>query len=429
MQMPLTLRIYLFLSRHAMGPARVALRRRQRRGKEDAGRIGERLGTPGLPRPAGQLVWFHAASVGESLSVIELIRRLLAGRPDLHCLVTTGTRTSAALLAERLPERAFHQYVPVDAMPAVRAFLDHWKPDVAVWTESELWPALVSAAHRRGVPLLMLNARMSGKSFRQWRYFRSMARHLLGKFTRIYAQDEVSAERFRGLGFPPERLKTTGSLKEGSVSLPHDESELVRLRSAMAGRPLWCAASTHGGEEEAALEAHRLAKRRHPGLLLVLVPRHPARGDDIAALVQAGGLRMHRRSKGEQPTPETDVYLADTLGEMGLWYRLAPVSFVGGSLAPVGGHNPFEPAGLGSAILFGPHVENFADIYERLESAGGARRVADAAELGEALRETLEPDAAAAMATAAWAACSEGTEITDRALALLEGTLRHQAAA
>ena len=409
----LVLRVYLALSRRAGGVARRALERRRAEGKEDAARIGERTGQGGVPRPDGQLVWFHAASIGEAVSLLELLRRLEQARPGLTCLVTTVTVTSAEFMADRLPESCIHQYAPMDVVPWVRAFLAHWRPDVAVWTESELWPAMLVETYAAGVPMLLINARISQRSFRRWRLLGGMARSLLARFDRILAQDDLAGEQLRELGADPKRLSVEGSLKEGAAPLPHDEAERVRITRALAGRPVWLAASTHPGEEEIAVAVHAKARRAFPMLAMILAPRHPARGDALAEMLRGRGLGVAQRSKDEPVSAETDVYLADTLGEMGLWYRVASVSFIGGSLVDVGGHNPFEPALLGSAIIHGPHVRNFIDGYRRLAEADAAVLVRGEAELAEALVATLAPDRAAELAAHAWQAGSEGADVTD----------------
>ena len=415
--------LYLAASARGASVARRALDRRRRAGKEDPGRLGERMGQPSLPRPPGQLAWLHAASVGEAASLLELLRRLEQARPELNCLVTTVTMTSAQFIGTRLPDNCVHQYVPVDVVPWVRTFLDHWRPDVAVWTESELWPAMLVEAHARAIPMLLINARISARSFRRWRSVPSVSRALLARFDRILAQDDLAGEQLAQLGADPERLSVEGSLKEGAAPLPHDEAERQRIARTFAGRPVWLAASTHPGEEEIVLGAHERARQAHPMLALILAPRHPSRGDELAAMLRARGLHVAQRSTGEPIGVETDVYLADSLGEMGLWYRIASVSFIGGSLAEVGGHNPFEPALLGSAILHGPHVRNFADGYARLAAAGAALLVRDEASLCEALVAMLAPDRAAAMAAAAWEVCSESADVTDTVLAAIGACL------
>jgi 3-deoxy-D-manno-octulosonic-acid transferase len=419
----LLLRLYLAASRRGASIARRTLERRQAEGKESALRLGERMGEAGLPRPPGPLVWFHAASVGEAASLLELLRRLILARPGLTCLITTGTLTSSQFLADRLPEGVIHQFVPVDVLPWVRRFLDHWRPDVAVWTESELWPAMIWEAYNRRIPMLLVNARISARTFRRWRAFRGMARAILRRFDRILAQDALAGEQLALIGADPERLSVEGSLKEGAAPLPYDERERARVGRALSGRPVWLAASTHPGEEEIVLAAHLRARRALPMLALVRAPRHPARGDAVAALLRERGLQVAQRSKDEEIGADTDVYLADTLGEMGLWYRIASVSFVGGSLVDVGGHNPFEPALLGSAIIYGPHVRNFLDAYRRLAAAHAAVLVRSEIELADAVVATIAPDRAAEMAAAAWAACSEGAEVTDAVLDAIGGAL------
>ena len=420
MARPLALTAYLFLSRRFPGLYERVLRRRAAAGKEDPDRIAERRGIAGLPRPEGPLVWFHAASVGESLALLELTRRLGEDEPDLHILVTTGTVSSAEIMASRLPDHAMHQFVPLDAQPWVARFLDHWRPDLAVWTESELWPTLVTETDARGVPMLLVNARMSRRSHDRWRLgLRGAVRDLLGRFRAAHVQDAVTAGYLIRLGLPAERMEVTGTLKEGAAALPHDETERAEFASWLGGRPVWLAASTHEGEDTAVLAAHDQTLRNNPRLLLILAPRHPERADAIEAELQAADWSYVRRSRDEAVDADTQVYLADSLGEMGLWYRIAPISFVGGSLVKVGGHNPFEPAALGSAILHGPHVANFADIYQRLTDAQAARQVDGVDELAQAVNFLLNPERAAMMANAAWEVASAGANVTDRAADLI----------
>ena len=415
----LGLAAYLVFSSHAGGFARRLLDRRLADGREDPERVAERLGAPGRPRPEGQIVWFHAASVGETLSLLELIRRLGEAREDAHFLVTTGTVTSAAILATRLPPRTFHHYIPVDTLAAVTRFLDHWRPDLGVWTESEFWPRLIYETHKRGIPMLLVNARMSRRSHDRWRWVPGFARALLERFDHVLAQDNKTAGYLRSLGLPAEKLEVTGTLKEGTAALPCNEAERKVLAEQMKGRPVWLAASTHAGEEEIVVTAHAMAARSARRLLLIIAPRHPERGPAIADTLTKAGWEVALRSAEEEPGEDTQIYVADTLGEMGLWYRLAPVSFVGGSLVEIGGHNPFEPGALGSAILHGPHVTNFADVYERLSAAGAALEVTDAESLAKRLTEALAPERAAELAHAAWEVCSSGAEVTERTLAVL----------
>lgn len=389
------------------------------KGKEDGKRIDERFGVASIDRPEGLLVWFHAASVGESLSILELVRRLGDQRPDLNFLITTGTVTSANLLAGRLSKAAIHQFVPVDVRPFVRRFLAHWKPDLAVWTESEIWPALIYEADAAKVPMLLINARISKTTNEGWRWFPGFAKSLLRRFKYVLVQDDLTAKNMQRLGMPKDRIEVTGTLKEGSAALPHDEAERVRFAQTLAGRPVWLAASTHPGEEEMVAKAHKQAARSAQRLLLIIAPRHPERGAEIAKTLRDKGFEVAVRSDGDMPEASTQIYLADTLGEMGLWYRIAPVSFLGGSLVEIGGHNPFEPAALGSAIIHGPHVFKVADIYERLAEVGATVEVKSVKELVKAVGQVLSPDKAAEMAHAAWEIGSNGAEVTDRALELL----------
>ncbi|HSK41677.1 MAG TPA: 3-deoxy-D-manno-octulosonic acid transferase, partial [Arenibaculum sp.] len=352
------------------GPAiRLLVARRRAAGKEDAARQSERFGVPSRPRPAGRLIWCHAASVGESLSVLTLVRHLLASYADVSILVTTGTVTSASLMVQRLPERAFHQYVPIDRMPWVRRFLDHWRPDFVLWTESEIWPNLLSEVRRRGMPAALVNARISGRSYRNWRYFPGFAGSLLGAFGLCLAQTETEAERLRRLG--ASDVRCLGNMKYSADPLPDGGSGTQPLRAAIAGRPAWLLASSHPGEEAIAAEVHRRLADSVPGLLTVIAPRHPDRGKDIAAELTRLGFAVARRAPGDVPGTGDQIYLADTLGELGMLYRLVPVVCIGGSLVPFGGHNPIEPAQLGCVLVYGPHMTNFAEITAELEAEGG----------------------------------------------------------
>jgi 3-deoxy-D-manno-octulosonic-acid transferase len=364
------------------------LRRRRAAGKEDPLRFGERLGRPGAPRPPGPLAWIHAASVGEAVAMLPLLGRILDHRADAHALVTTGTVTSARLMGERLPPRALHQYVPVDRIDGVRRFLTHWRPDLALWTESEFWPNLIGETHRLGVPCLLVNARMSDASFVRWRRLRSLIAPLLSGFALCLAQNEREADRLRELGAP--NVRAVGNLKWAAPPLPADADELARLRAATGHRTVWLAASTHAGEEAAAAEAHRALEADRPGLLTVIVPRHPERGEAIARELRAIGLTVAMRSLAEPIASDTGIYLADTLGELGLFYRLADVVFVGGSLVAHGGHNPLEPARLDCALIHGPHMFNFAAITETIAGAEAATAVSDRGALTRAVGTLLD---------------------------------------
>jgi 3-deoxy-D-manno-octulosonic-acid transferase len=364
------------------------LLRRLARGKEDRARFGERWGKASRARPDGPVVWVHAASIGEAVSMLALIDAIVAERPTLSVLVTTGTVTSARLLAARLPEgRAWHQYVPIDRPVCVRRFLDHWRPDLALWVESELWPNLITETAARDVPLLLINARMSARSFEGWQRWPGIIAPVIGAFDLCLAQDAVQAERLRQLG--AKRALCVGNLKAAAGPLPVSEAELAKLAAQAAGRPLWLAASTHEGEEAMAAAAHRAVKQRWPDLLTLIVPRHPARANAVAATLSGQGLAVARRSLAAPILPATDIYLGDTLGELGLFYRLAGIAFIGGSLVPMGGHNPLEAALLDCAVLHGPDMSNCAGIARDLAACGAALTVRDADELAAAVARLL----------------------------------------
>jgi len=385
MRVPLLARTYRTLTA-VLEPAVIGLLYwRQRKGREDKTRLGERQGYPSRPRPKGHLVWVHGASNGETLSLMPVVERLT--QRGLSVLVTSGTRTSAALIARRLPPGAVHQYVPLDVPRYVRRFLKHWRPDLALVAESEIWPNTVLALDERQIPLVMVNGRMSDRSFHRWQKLPRIIRALLERFALCLAQTTEDAERLARLGAP--RVFVTGNLKFDAPPPPADPRAVAHLSGLIAGRPVWLAASTHPGEESAALAVHRALVQRHPNLLTIVAPRHPQRGAEVAALVGQAGLRASRRSQGMAPDRATDVYVVDTIGEMGLFYRLSPVVLMGGTLVPVGGHNPIEPAKLSAAILHGPHVHNAAEIYAAIDKARGALLVKDNAGLARAVSELL----------------------------------------
>ncbi len=405
------------------GPAiRYYLRCRQRAGKEDPTRQDERLGIPSRPRPAGPLVWFHAASVGESLSILILVNRLIGADPRLQILVTTGTVTSAQLMAQRLPERAFHQFVPVDRPGYVARFLDHWHPDAALWVESEIWPNMLWEIGRRRLRAVLINARMSERSFQRWRHVPGFIGPLLGAFRVCLAQTAADAARLRQLGAGD--VRTTGNLKFSSEPPPAAAAPLAALSEAVAGRPVWLFASSHPGEDALAAAVHLTLSARLPGLLTVIAPRHPHRGRDIQALLTGQGLTAGRRSAGALPAPGDAAYVADTLGEMGVLYRLAPVVCVGGSLVPHGGQNPIEPAQLGCALLFGPYMGNFAEVAAELVDAGAAWSVRDGAGLADAVGRLLDdPDRRRRLAEAAGRVTTRHRQVVSVALAALAPVL------
>lgn len=385
-------RTYLLASMLAGPLARPILNRRLSRGKEDPERLGERLGIASIPRPRGKLIWLHGASVGEAMSILPLLNAILARRSDLHVLVTTGTVTSAQRLSALLPDRAVHQFVPVDTWPAVRKFLNHWHPDLAIWVESEMWPRLVSDTARRGIPMAMVNARFSGKSLDAWKRAPLMLRALLESFRMIRTQDPETTIRLRQFRVAS---RFSGNLKALIGTPDCDRAALEAAGSATAGRKVWLAASTHPADEEIVIPAQRILTDRFDAPpLLVLAPRHPERGGDVEQALIGAGFSVAVRSRGERPDAGTDVWLADTLGEMGLWYRIAPVTFAAGSFGTAGGHTPFEPILLDSAVVRGPNVSNFAPVYAALDARGGAVKVASPGEMADAVERLLTDDRA-----------------------------------
>jgi len=388
---PLPLRAYGLATR-LLGPlvfVRIARRLAAQGVAQD--RLAERRGIAARPRPSGRLIWFHAASVGESLSILPLLARLAA--PGLTCLVTTGTATSAAMLPARLPAHALHQFAPLDCAPYIGRFLRHWRPDLAVFVESEVWPETLRLLDADGVPRVLLNARLSARSLARWARWPATARALFGGFAAIFAQTPAMRDALAALGCAQDRLQIGGNMKAASGAPPADPGTLAGLAALLQARPVWAAISTHEGEEAAALAAHRQVLDRHPGACLILCPRHPDRAAAVGALIRQTGLPFTQRSQAGDPT--TPIYLADTMGETGLWFRLAPVVFLGGSLVEMGGHNPWEPAACGAALLTGPHLSNVAQDMDSLTRAGATRIIADAAALGPAVADLLADPAAA----------------------------------
>jgi 3-deoxy-D-manno-octulosonic-acid transferase len=402
---PLWPRLYRTATAAAAPLVRRYLHRRCRRGKEDSERLSERFGIAGAARPPGPLVWIHAASVGEAQSVLALAERILAERPAIELLMTTGTVTSARLLAGRLPVRARHQFVPIDLPRAVDRFLDHWRPALAIWVESELWPNLALATHRRGIPMLLVNGRLSGRTLARWRRLPGLIRPVLRAFSLCLAQDATQAARLRELG--AGSVASVGDLKAAAPPLVADPAALAELRRQIGDRPVWLAASTHAGEEEAVAAAHLSIARDHPRLLTIIAPRHPVRGRQVNEMLRARRLQTARRSAGEPIAGDSDIYLADTLGELGLFFRTTDIAFIGGSLVAEGGHNPFEAARLGCVVLHGPDMTNCAAMAQALDAVGAGLSVGDATGLAAAVSRLLadpgecERRAAAAARTAA----------------------------
>lgn len=367
---------------------------RGERGKEDFARIGERMGKYGKVRPHGPLLWLHAASVGEAQSALILVSTLQERTPFKNVLVTTGTVTSANLMGKRLPPGAFHQFFPLDCPQWNEWFLDHWRPDAVVWLESELWPNMLSEIKRRGIPAALVNARLSKKSLDRWKFVKESARTILEAFGEIITQTESDARSFRALG--ATNVTVGGNLKYSARPLPCDESALTALHGAAQGRALWLYASTHAGEEDIACRIHERLKKKIPSLLTIIAPRHPDRRQDVADTCGKYNMKSRLRSSGEAPQADDDIYIADTMGEMGLFYRLCPVACIGRSFSDDGGggHNPIEAAQLGCAVLHGPHVQNLAAIYAAMDKTGAALALKDENDFHEKLGQLLADGAA-----------------------------------
>ena len=400
--------LYRAVSRLAAPALRLMLARRRARGKELPDRLPERFGIDRTPRPPGKLLWVHAASLGETVAMLPVLAGL---PPTITVLITTGTVTSARLLEARmadLPGTALHRFVPLDVPAWVARFLDHWRPDAAAFVESEIWPNLLLACQARAIPLALINARLSPRSARRWSFAPATARRLFAGFALIIARAPDDAARLAALGAPAPLM--IGNLKYAAPPLPYAEPELSRLTTLLAGRPAWLAASTHPGEDTLLLEAHRRLAATFPALLTIIVPRHPERGVAMAALMNAP-----RRSLGQDPPPGPGIWLADTMGELGLFYRLAPIVFVGKSLGAAGGQNPLEPARLGAAVCIGPEIANFADIVPPLIAAGALRQVPDLPGLVAFITDMLtHPTQRDAMGTAGQAAASSLADLPQR---------------
>ena len=422
----LSLKAYRLLTGIARPAAGMLLRRRVSKGKEIGERIGERFGRPGRRRPQGRIWWFHAASVGETNAILPLMHALRERYPDIRLVLTTFTVTSARIASSRLPDGAVHQFAPLDSPQFVRRFLDCWQPELAAFTESEIWPNLILETHARGIPMVLVNARMSPGSFRRWRKQPGMSRPLFSRFDMVLAQETTLARRFMQSG--AHTVRTLGNLKADAPAPPVDETLRSELYAALAERPILLAASTHPGEDEIVTEAAEHLSGRIADLLTVIVPRHPERGAAIQEMAEQRGVSAARRSRTPLPGADTEVFISDTLGELGTWYAIAPLALIGGSLVPHGGQNPIEAVKLDTGVITGPHHANFAQSFEALMKAGGCREVASARELADTVAELMaQPDALEQMRACARTAAKELEGALERTLAALapyaEGTV------
>jgi len=380
------LKLYENATRAARPLLESILQLRVRRGKEDPARLPERMGKPSRPRPPGKLIWIHAASVGEAQSALILIESMAKYAPEAHILVTTGTLTSAAQMERRLPAFAFHQFIPLDHPVWVENFMDHWKPDLVLWMESELWPNALLSLKRRNIPVALVNARLSDKSYRNWNFAPAMARAILDTFSLILAQTEKDARHFKNLG--AKNIIVTDNIKYSAAPLPHDALALSALRLSVEGRRIWVYASTHAGEESLACRVHKTLKENIPDLLTIIVPRHPQRREEIAGVCFENGLKYTLRSHNAAlPAPDDDIYIADTMGELGLFYALCDIAMIGRSFSNDGGggHNPVEAAQLGCAVLTGPNNQFQRQLYDDMREGGAVIELRSEEELTVAL--------------------------------------------
>lgn len=401
-------------------------RRKLKQAKVGKSRRGERAGRASQKRPLGKLLWLHAVSVGELVSILGLINEIKVQCPRLVILVTTTTTTAAEIARKRLPESCIHQFAPLDTPGATKRFLDHWQPDLVAFVESEIWPQQIAALADRRIPLALVNARLSKGSLNSWRRFPGLSKALFGRFTLFLCQSDFVRDGVRRLINKPWRAVTTGDLKKSSDPLQFNQLECLRLQRQIGNRPIWLASSTHQGEEGILAEAHRLLLKDHPDALLILLPRHPDRGDILETLLQEDGWTIARRSAGDTITQDTQIYMADTLGETGLFYALCPIVFVGGTLVPVGGHNPYEPAHLNCAIIHGPLYANFAQAYEDMTAQDASLQVDNAAALAGALTSLLKDDKQATLQANAKAYVQSSSnvrkEVATHLLALIQKT-------
>ena len=386
MQPTLLFRLYRGVSALVLPFAAMRQVNRIRRLGFTAYRAHERLGHATAERRLGKLIWIHGASVGETKSALQLVARLRLR--EVQVLLTSGTGTSAQAVAGRLPDGAVHQFAPLDGLGPIRRFLDHWRPDLAVFVESELWPNLLSELAERSVPTALVNARLSDRSAERWHQVSDTAHYVLRGIQWAHCQDQRTCDHLQALGLGMAHTGVNLKSVQGPPLI--SSAELSRAKRWLGDRPVWVAASTHDGEEAIVLDAHRAALRRFPDLLLILVPRHPERADRIIPLISARGMAFAQRSRSEEPEWSHQVYLADTMGETDLWYTLAPVIFLGGSLVPVGGHTPFEPAAAGAAILHGPLYANFSEVYSQFSKKDASIEVHDDDTLSRELVSLLE---------------------------------------
>ena len=380
------LKIYFFATRYFEFLLFIFLKYRLIKGKEDKKRILERKGISNLSRPLGSLIWFNAASVGESLSILNLIENLGKNNKKLKFLITTTTISSSLILKKMMPRNCIHQFSPIDTFSATKNFLDHWKPNLIIFVESEFWPRVIFEIKKRHIPLGLINARIEKKTFENWLKIKITSKQILDKFDFIYANDHLAAKRLLSLGIIEKNLLGVASSKEQAKPLSYELNEYHILKEIFKNKKIWIAASTHEGEEEIIVNAQKKLHDIDKNFLLILIPRHPNRVEQIFRKIKSNAHIIKIRSKEQKITEKTSIYLADTLGELGLWYNISKIVFLGGSLVKIGGHNPYEPCRFGSAIITGPHIYNFQKAYDQLNDRGAIIYIKNIQELVESVK-------------------------------------------
>ncbi len=413
----LLLRLYLGATRVLGVRAWKHIERRRLSGKEHLERWREKAADGMAERPEGTVVWLHAVGLGEVLALRGLIEAMAVVRPDVTFLVTSSARSSGEVFDRNRPPNTIHQYLPLDTPVFRRRFLDHWHPALSVWAEQDLWPGFVVEATRRGIPLAMINARMDERAYRSRRKARRLYGDLYRRFALIAAQDEATARHIQALS-PGVSVGVMGSLKAACAPLA-DAPDRAAIAAALSGRTVWMAGPTHAEDEAVVLAAEVLRQGGNPTSLLILAPRLPDRREAIAATCAGRGLSVALRSLGEVPGERTQVWIADTFGEMGLWYRLAKAALIGGSFGPVQGHNPWEAVRLGVPVLHGPNTGNFEADYASLRAAQGCLTVRTAEDLVAALARTDLGDMATRASGVQGRAEVDLADIRDRLLALV----------
>jgi 3-deoxy-D-manno-octulosonic-acid transferase len=360
---------------------------RIQKGHEDKTRLQERFGKSKVKKPHKPLLWVNAVSVGEAMAALTIIQTIQKQYPGIHVLLTTTTPTSAKVVSQRLPKHVTHQFSPIDTPQAVTSFLNHWQPDLAIWIESELWPNLLHETQSRGIPTLLLNGRISSKSFKNWKKLKNLISPLLSRLELCAVQSEEQAAYFNQLG--ANNVCVMGNAKLLMPPLPVDETKLKELKKAIANRPLWLAASTQPGEDEIVLKAHQLLLKEFPDLLTIIVPRHIERSEFLKTQAHQMGFSASLRTE-KKPLKDIQIYIGNTLGEMGLFYALSPVVLIGATLIPKGGHNPIEASQMGAFVLHGPHVFNNPQLYHTLNSLSLSQSVQNERDIAAFVSSKLE---------------------------------------